>query len=99
MCVTDRHDMTLAVKLALNPNTTDQQTNIEMTEDIPERREDTDHKHLLLFQRPHKTVTFFTGDSARIQDETTESSTWFFNVSGYSTVTWDLGLKSHPKDN
>ena len=23
MCVTDRHDMTLAVKMALNPNTTD----------------------------------------------------------------------------
>ena len=25
MCVTDRHDMTLAVKVALNPNTTNQQ--------------------------------------------------------------------------
>ena len=24
MCVTDRHDMTLAVKVALNPNTTNQ---------------------------------------------------------------------------
>ena len=27
MCVTDRHDMTLAVKVALNPNTTNQPTN------------------------------------------------------------------------
>ena len=26
VCVTDRHDMTLAVKVALNPNTTNQQT-------------------------------------------------------------------------
>ena len=26
MCVSDRHDMTLAVKVALNPNTTNQQT-------------------------------------------------------------------------
>ena len=26
MCVTDRHDMTLAVKVALNPNTTNQPT-------------------------------------------------------------------------
>ena len=31
-----------------------------------------------------------TEDSARIQDERTESSTWF---SAYSTVAWDLGLK------
>ena len=30
MCVTDRHDMTLAVKAALNPNTTDQPSFIEM---------------------------------------------------------------------
>ena len=30
-----------------------------------------------------------TGDSARIQDETTENSAWFFSV---------LGLTSHPKD-
>ena len=35
-----------------------------------------------------------TGDSERIHDETTESSTWFFNV--YSTVTRDLDLKSSP---
>ena len=28
MCVTDRHDMTLAVKVALNPNTTNQPTNL-----------------------------------------------------------------------
>ena len=27
MCVTDRHDMTLAVKVALNPNTTNQPSN------------------------------------------------------------------------
>ena len=27
ICVTDRHDMTLAVKVALNPNTTNQPTN------------------------------------------------------------------------
>ena len=27
MCVNDRHDMTLAVKVALNPNTTNQPTN------------------------------------------------------------------------
>ena len=27
MCVTDRHDMTLAVKVVLNPNTTNQQSN------------------------------------------------------------------------
>ena len=44
-----------------------------------------------------------TGDSARIQVETTESSAWFFNVLGvippgsltcsvYSTFTRDLGL-------
>ena len=38
-----------------------------------------------------------TGDSARIQDETTESSTWLFNVLTYSTVTRDLGLTSRPK--
>ena len=34
-----------------------------------------------------------TGDSARIQDETTESFALFFN-----TVTRDLGLMSHPID-
>ena len=27
MCVTDRHDITVAVKVALNPNTTNQPTN------------------------------------------------------------------------
>ena len=27
MCVTDRHDMTLVVKVALNPNTTNQPAN------------------------------------------------------------------------
>ena len=26
MCITDHHDMTLAVKVALNPNTTNQST-------------------------------------------------------------------------
>ena len=30
-------------------------------------------------QRPQKTVVI-TGDSARIQEETTENSAWFFNV-------------------
>ena len=40
-----------------------------------------------------------TGDSASIQDETTESFAWFSNVLGvYSNVTRDLGLMSHPKD-
>ena len=37
MCVTDRHDMTLAVKVALNPNTTNttyQPTNYK-THDLP----------------------------------------------------------------
>ena len=28
MCVTDRHDMTLAVKVALNPNTTNQPSTV-----------------------------------------------------------------------
>ena len=28
ICVTDRHDMTLVVKVALNPNTTNQPTNL-----------------------------------------------------------------------
>ena len=46
-------------------------------------------------RRPQKTVSCY-GDSARIKDETTENSAWFFNV--HSTVTRDLGLKSHPKD-
>ena len=36
-----------------------------------------------------------TGDSTRIQDETTENSAWFFN----GTVIRDFGLRSHPKDN
>ena len=40
-----------------------------------------------------------TGDSARIQDETTESSACFLTCTAYSTVTRDLGLKSNPKDN
>ena len=38
-----------------------------------------------------------TRDSARIQDETTESSTWFFNILGVKHGARDLGLKSHPK--
>ena len=38
-------------------------------------------------------------DNARIQDETTESFTLFFNVLGiYSTVTRYLGSMSHLKD-
>ena len=32
-------------------------------------------------RRPQRTVSF-TGDGARIQDETTESSAWFLNVLG-----------------
>ena len=41
-----------------------------------------------------------TGDSAKIQEETTENSAWFFNVlSIYIIVTGGLGLKPHPKDN
>ena len=40
-----------------------------------------------------------TGDSAMIQDETTENSVLFFNVLGVAAVTRDLGLTSHPKDN
>ena len=31
MCVTDRHDITLAVKVAFNPNTTNQPTNASYT--------------------------------------------------------------------
>ena len=35
MCVTDRHDMTIAVKVALNPNTTNQPTKLkEFADDI-----------------------------------------------------------------
>ena len=45
MCVTDRHDMTLAIKLALNLNTTNQKCNYNIifiilyiqTEDFPPR--------------------------------------------------------------
>ena len=33
-------------------------------------------------RRTQKTVIVVTGDSARIQDKTTESSAWFFNVLG-----------------
>ena len=31
MCVTDRHDMTLAVEVALNPNTTNNLQCVEMS--------------------------------------------------------------------
>ena len=37
MCVTDRHDMTLAVKVALNPSTTNQLTEIFINEYVEER--------------------------------------------------------------
>ena len=42
-----------------------------------------------------------TGDGAKIQEETTESSAWppgSLTCSEYITVTRDLGLTSHPKD-
>ena len=42
------------------------------------------------------------GNSARIQDETSESSAWFFSVFGisvYRGVTWVIGLMSQLKDN
>ena len=48
--------------------------------------------HLSDAQRRRLVVT---GDSARIQDETTESSDWYFNL----LATWDFCLKSLPKDN
>ena len=36
MCVTDRHDMTLAVKVALNPNATNQlMSEVEVASSIP----------------------------------------------------------------
>ena len=40
-----------------------------------------------------------SGDSARIQDELLRTSPGSLTCSAYSTVTWDLGLRSHPKDN
>ena len=40
-----------------------------------------------------------TVNNARIQDGTTESSTWSLMCSVYSTVTGDHGLKPHPKEN
>ena len=43
-------------------------------------------------RRPKKTGSCY-GDSAKIQDEPTESYAWSFNV-----VTQDLGLTSHPKN-
>ena len=39
------------------------------------------------------------GDSARIQDEITESLPGSLTCLAYSTVTRDLGLISHPKNN
>ena len=35
MCVTDRHNMTLAIKVALNLNTTNQPTNQKILSDVP----------------------------------------------------------------
>ena len=40
-----------------------------------------------------------TGDSARIQDETTDSSAQFLRARLESTITGDLGLKSSPTKN
>ena len=34
MCLTDRHDMTLAVKVVLNPNTTNQPTHLHVQSSI-----------------------------------------------------------------
>ena len=44
----------------------------------------------------HKRRLVVTGDSARIQDETNESSAWFYNVLG--TLHHYMGLMPHPKD-
>ena len=44
MCVTDRHDMTLAVKVALNPNTTNQMIH--------------DTKQVIILIRDKKTILF-----------------------------------------
>ena len=46
-------------------------------------------------RRPQNMVSCY-GDSARIQDETTENS--FKECLAYSTFTRDLGLTSHPKN-
>ena len=35
MCVTDCHDMTLAVKVALNPNTTNQPIDLRCLQKLP----------------------------------------------------------------
>ena len=40
-----------------------------------------------------------TGDSTRIQDKLLRIPPGSLTCSVYSTVTRDLGLKSHPKDN
>ena len=45
----------------------------------------------------HRQRLVVTGDSDRIQDETTEIGSLTCSV--YRTVTRDLGLTSHPKDN
>ena len=49
---------------------------------------------LPIWATPWKTLVV-SGDSARIQDETTDNSAWFFDVLG---VKHHLGLTSHPKD-
>ena len=50
MCVIDRHDMTLAVKVALNPNTIDLTTlKNKHFENIEGKGEDAGNQHFLLF--------------------------------------------------
>ena len=51
-------------------------------------------------RRPQKTLSCYGVYIARIQDETTENSAWFFNVLGVlHRHTGPRFLKSHPKDN
>ena len=42
----------------------------------------TRYQFLLHFDTAYRSWLVVTGDSARIQDETTENSAWFFNVLG-----------------
>ena len=46
MCVTNRHDMTLSVKVALNHNTTNQ-----LIENIVGKGENARYQHFLLFRQ------------------------------------------------
>ena len=55
MCVTDRHDITLAVEVALNPNTTNHSTFNDPrkihVENIVRKGENAGNQHFLLFQQ------------------------------------------------